>query len=241
MLLLVTSYLVSQRATCCFAESGSAFVNWELNVPEESHIVQDGGGGTFWWWACFGDCRKCNIQGLHYFDPLLPVVWSFLFFCLSALQQAAAVCPTVFVRFVTLSFFPVRMHSVSLLGHTIFSAAQSKETLWTSIYDYILAWRLYTGLVTSNNSVTALQSCCQQGIESCYLCLIIPLFSSHSLHIAYFGIYVHEISHYLLFNSLFLLLDWQGIESCYLCLIIPLFSTLATHCIFCIFAYICMR
>ena len=46
-MLLLVSYLVSQRATCCFAESGSAFVNWELNVPEESHIVQDGGGGTF--------------------------------------------------------------------------------------------------------------------------------------------------------------------------------------------------
>ena len=27
-------HLVSQRATCCFAESGSAFVNWELKVPE---------------------------------------------------------------------------------------------------------------------------------------------------------------------------------------------------------------
>ena len=45
-MLLLVSYLVSQRATCCFAESGSAFVNWELNVPEESHIVQDGGGDT---------------------------------------------------------------------------------------------------------------------------------------------------------------------------------------------------
>ena len=46
MLLLVTSYLVSQRATCCFADSGSALVNWELNVPEESHILQDCGGDT---------------------------------------------------------------------------------------------------------------------------------------------------------------------------------------------------
>ena len=43
---LLVRYLVSQRATCCFAESGSALVNWELNVPEESHIVQDGGGDT---------------------------------------------------------------------------------------------------------------------------------------------------------------------------------------------------
>ena len=30
-------HLVSQRATCCFAESGSAFVNWELKVPEKTH------------------------------------------------------------------------------------------------------------------------------------------------------------------------------------------------------------
>ena len=30
-------HLVSQRATCCFAESGSAFVNWELKVPENAH------------------------------------------------------------------------------------------------------------------------------------------------------------------------------------------------------------
>ena len=28
------NHLVSQRATCCFAESGSALVNWELKVPE---------------------------------------------------------------------------------------------------------------------------------------------------------------------------------------------------------------
>ena len=30
-------HLVSQRATCCFAESGSAFVNWELKVPENDY------------------------------------------------------------------------------------------------------------------------------------------------------------------------------------------------------------
>ena len=122
MLLLVTSYLVSQRATCCFAESGSAFVNWELNVPEESHIVQDDGGDTLRWlwrWACLGDCAKCNKEGLHYFDPLLPEVWSFLFFCLGSTALRAP-CPTLFVRFVTLSFFPVRMHPLPLLGHTIF-------------------------------------------------------------------------------------------------------------------------
>ena len=35
-------YLVSQRATCCFAESGSALVNWELKVPESD---QDDAGG----------------------------------------------------------------------------------------------------------------------------------------------------------------------------------------------------
>ena len=113
---LLVSYLVSQRATCCFAESGSAFVNCELNVPEESHIVQDGGGDTLrwlWWWACLGDCAKCNKESLHYFDPLLPVVWSFLFFCLATLSCAAH-CPTLFVRFVTLSFFPVRMHPMTL-------------------------------------------------------------------------------------------------------------------------------
>ena len=33
----VDNHLVSQRATCCFAESGSAFVNWELKVPEKTH------------------------------------------------------------------------------------------------------------------------------------------------------------------------------------------------------------
>ena len=33
----VDNHLVSQRATCCFAESGSAFVNWELKVPENAH------------------------------------------------------------------------------------------------------------------------------------------------------------------------------------------------------------
>ena len=32
----VDNHLVSQRATCCFAESGSAFVNWELKVPENA-------------------------------------------------------------------------------------------------------------------------------------------------------------------------------------------------------------
>ena len=30
-------HLVSQRATCCFAESGSAFVNCELKVPENDY------------------------------------------------------------------------------------------------------------------------------------------------------------------------------------------------------------
>ena len=35
-------HLVSQRATCCFAESGSALVNCELNVPESD---QDDAGG----------------------------------------------------------------------------------------------------------------------------------------------------------------------------------------------------
>ena len=38
----VDNHLVSQRATCCFAESGSAFVNWELKVPESD---QDDAGG----------------------------------------------------------------------------------------------------------------------------------------------------------------------------------------------------
>ena len=103
-MLLLVSYLVSQRATCCFAESGSAFVNWELNVPEESHIVQDGGGDTLrwlWWWACLGDCAKCNKEGLHYFDPLLPEVWSFLFFCLGS----TALLPTTQLSLCALSLF----------------------------------------------------------------------------------------------------------------------------------------
>ena len=34
-------HLVSQRATCCFAESGSALVNWELKVPENDLRDQD--------------------------------------------------------------------------------------------------------------------------------------------------------------------------------------------------------
>ena len=33
---------MSQRATCCFAESGSALVNCELKVPESD---QDDAGG----------------------------------------------------------------------------------------------------------------------------------------------------------------------------------------------------
>ena len=36
------NHMVSQRATCCFAERGSALVNWELKVPESG---QDDAGG----------------------------------------------------------------------------------------------------------------------------------------------------------------------------------------------------
>ena len=42
-------HLVSQRATCCFAESGSAFVNWELKVPENDYHVDADAG---WWKRC---------------------------------------------------------------------------------------------------------------------------------------------------------------------------------------------
>ena len=131
--------------------------------------------------SVFGGLRKVQQGRIALLWPIIARSVKFPFLLPRQHCAAAAHCPTLFVRFVTLSFFPVRMHPLPLLGHTI------KEN---SLNFYL---RLYTGLVTSNNSATSLQSCCQQGIESCYLCLIIPLL-----------------------------------------------LTIATHCIFCTFAYICM-
>ena len=160
-------HLVSQRATCCFAESGSAFVNWELKVPENVYYVDADAG-----WR-----KRCN-NGWQRWEKrisLASVLW------LAVLYLAVPLCDVL-----DASILQSVSHSLLVLVHPLFLCFVNPPELectqyWvTSHHPSSVKAKKAINSVSCSSSILCISQAAFLGIESCYLRQLIKLLQRDS-------------------------------------------------------------